>query len=431
MWLLKHTGGGYIPEHLVKKYDAKNYDENDAIIISVKNHDYFQEIMTNLQDATCDIYVDFDLIFYTCFIESNLIRVVDKGIKNNQKFFLLSDHKNFVSNIKKFLNLFDVEIINADKYDIDTLYDYLNDLHEKFIVMIDEFDDVKRVEILNELEILGFRLANNNVVSLNPITRNRNFLLKRNVLIKDFLVGHAAEYGSLENHGYKIFGNSNSKLKIVIYGGSTSTFDLFDGENWTSKLYKKLNAMSFDCSVYTGAAGGYRVIHEFLRYLRDGHILKPDIVISMCGVNDAQLSKLNNKFNLYININDKKEYNLGYPSSENCYAYWLRVEKMFKMYVESLNGVFFPFLQPMNLWMPDANLETKMQCEYEGYINGNKDYLLNVTNDDIYTNLIGLFHNQPEMFVDDCHYSDKGADILSDKVLETILPTIKEIYARK
>ena len=166
-----------------------------------------------------------------------------------------------------------------------------------------------------------------------------------------------------------------------------------------------------------------------MRFLRDGHIIQPDVIISMSGVNDAG-TVLNNRFNL----NDKQikdnEYITGLPSAENSYEYWLRIEKMFKLHTDSLNIKFFPFLQPMNGWFPNASVVNRLVSEFED-CEDCKDFCSNANENDIYTNLIDLFKNQPEMLIDNCHYTDKAADILSDKVLETILPTITEIYARK
>ena len=82
-----------------------------------------------------------------------------------------------------------------------------------------------------------------------------------------------------------------------------------------------------------------------------------------------------------------------------------------------------------NIFMGKDNVAYYMDNVIE---KGKKIFLLsNYKNFDKQIRLLKIFYNQPEMFIDTCHYSDKGADVLSNKVLEIILSTVNKIYAKK
>lgn len=413
----------------VKKYNAKDFNNDDIIIISVLKYEIVEEILTNLKNVNCDVYIK-DYEYHNDLKNARPIYLLNKGLRENKNIFFIGDYPNYNEQAIKFLELFGLKIINKNNYNIDDLYNLSLEDQNNIVVMINEFDDMKRVDILDKIKLLGFSTSNMNVVGLQAINYSKQYLLKENDFIKDALLGYVQKYGSINSHGWKILTNFNkNNPKIMILGGSTSTEGLFPPETWMRKLYKKLMKLSFNFDFYIGGTGGYKVANEFLRFLRDGHIIKPDIVISMSGVNDTGQYVFKNKFNLNLNFDDN--INFGFPSEENDYEYWLRIEKIFKMYAESLNCNFFSFLQPMNFYVPNINIECQMLNEEEESIVVNKEYLENANTNDIYINLIDLFHNQPEMFIDNCHYSDKGADILSDKVLKIIMPTVKEIHKNK
>ena len=420
-------GGGGV-EKSIKVYDDKEFNENDVIIISTLNFDFTNEILEHCKNAACNIYLDNDIYYNGLFQYS--IYNLDKVSEEEKKIFYLTRYAYLDNRIINFLELFGFEIINKNHYNIENLYKLLETNEPNFIIVISERDNIKRVKILDELNTMGFSPGKNNVVGCQYLGWSRKYLLGKNNFVKDALCGHAQKYESLKFCGWKILKNDNiDRLKVMILGGSTSTEELFYPETWMRKLYKKLNKLNLNCAFYIGASGSYSILHEFLRFLRDGHIIKPNVIISMSGLNVTG-NRFNNRFNLDKQISDN-EYITGLPSAENCYEYWLRIEKMFKLHTDSLNIKFFPFLQPMNGWFPNASVVNRLVSEFEEDYEDCKDFCSNANENDIYTNLIDLFKNQPEMLIDNCHYTDKAADILSDKVLETILPTITEIYARK
>ena len=105
------------------------------------------------------------------------------------------------------------------------------------------------------------------------------------------LVGHAYAYCdcsfllSNENYENGIFsiqlGNPQG-LKILVSGGSTS--DIFYDGSWLRPLSRLLYK---HCSViYSCACVGYSTSQEVLRLFDAYSVLKPDIIISLNGIND-------------------------------------------------------------------------------------------------------------------------------------------------
>lgn len=86
--------------------------------------------------------------------------------------------------------------------------------------------------------------------------------------------------------GFVIYGaqDEDSALRIVALGGST-TDPLTEG-NWPEQLEEILKANGVEAQVYNGGVAGYSSNQELLKLIRDVLPLKPDIVISLSGIND-------------------------------------------------------------------------------------------------------------------------------------------------
>lgn len=111
--------------------------------------------------------------------------------------------------------------------------------------------------------------------------------------------------------GYKRWGEDSAKQRILILGGSTSdpTYTMFN--SWGYYFYNILKEKyQSDVVVYSGAVTGYTTAQSLLRVIRDGLILKPDIVIDLSGVNDAF------EKGEYVMVSEYLQYVLGKIFSE-------------------------------------------------------------------------------------------------------------------
>lgn len=88
--------------------------------------------------------------------------------------------------------------------------------------------------------------------------------------------------------GFAVYGSGPSlapdAIRIVALGGSTT--DPCEQGNWPSALQEVLAERGLETTVFNGGASGYSSNQELLKLIRDGLPLKPDLVISLNGVND-------------------------------------------------------------------------------------------------------------------------------------------------
>lgn len=86
--------------------------------------------------------------------------------------------------------------------------------------------------------------------------------------------------------GFVIFGapGNEDALRIVALGGSTT--DPLDRGNWPRALQNILAQEGIDAIVYNGGVAGYSSNQELFKLIRDAISLKPDIVVSLNGIND-------------------------------------------------------------------------------------------------------------------------------------------------
>jgi len=88
--------------------------------------------------------------------------------------------------------------------------------------------------------------------------------------------------------GFKVFGNiETATKKIVVLGGSTSDYSFGGFKSWPQFLQEILGRASTSTVVLNGAVAGYTTGQSLLKLVRDVVPLRPDVVISFEGVNDA------------------------------------------------------------------------------------------------------------------------------------------------
>ena len=100
--------------------------------------------------------------------------------------------------------------------------------------------------------------------------------------------------------------------------------------------------------------------------------------------------------------------------------------KLRKIRSEFHGAVFFGFLQPINHTMSNVSLWEKSVYELEDHTKGARDFNQSANDEDGYINLMRLFEHRDEMYFDMCHYTDKGHEIIADKVFDTVMPALKE-----
>lgn len=427
----------------VKKYDKADFNENDAILVGVLNPIYEKEITNILQDFPGCVYVD-SLVSTNWKNNTILHQLLYKAQKDKRKIYICGGDDMKLPLLYGFLKTYGYEVegrvslcesADPEVYDIYSLCE--GDVRDKAVI-VNERDKKKLYETVATLNRIGFTCDIPNMDGLQLCAENLKVIGGEHKSDKDALLDGVPYFDGGKEKVWKVLRPSGkSELSIMIVGGSTSTEEFYYPETWMKKLHKKLTAKGVASTIYVGGSPGRHVTPELLIFLRDGYAVKPDIVISMSGLNNTN-SKLKdddpylNQFNInnvYRPDLEHKAY-MGYPIEEDVFDFWLRVERMIGLYAEHIGAKFFPFLQPINLYKKKMSAYDKLQFQLEEHIAGGKLFYDRARDDDFYINLVGLFQNERGTHFDSAHYTDKGAELLSDKVLFHIMPTVKEIVGK-
>jgi len=268
--------------------------------------------------------------------------------------------------------------------------------------------------------------------------------------------------------GFFVYGNPenmNAK-RIVTLGGSTSDPSIYYFKNWSELLYEKLNNCGINSVVFAGGVAGFGSCQELLKLMRDVPQLNPSTVISYSGVNNIYLLKdypflIEYQLQICKFLEERSERNSKVPDLINRsasqkttpgvkadtekidkYDYWLSHEKLMKYFCDIHGFNFLCFLQPNLLSMDKEKMS-----------NDDKEYILNrsfmgkygitpgmyrqtaiqfrekINNDKNDTWLFDLSEIFDEyidnIYLDAIHVSEKGNDIVAQKITDIMLKTFK------
>lgn len=390
-----------------------NHYRDSAVIISVLKTRYIGEILEVLEGFQGNVYLE-HIISRVNALSRNLFQSLDLAIKTKKKVFLYSRRNRLSKLIEDVFSIYGIKV-NGYIYDkadeenkIKSIFEVaIQDVENKLIVINEQIPEQLFIARDN-IEKAGFSLEKYNYTGVQWYTRAKKM------------------DNGLNRSMYKVYGEEGKEknIKIMVLGNSCSG-ELFYIENWVSKLYYKLVSLGIGITIYNGAHSGDDIFQEHLELLGKGYILKPDIVISMSGVNDVGL--VGNR-ELYLNGASYNELD-GY-CRESSFLNWCRLMKSLKVLAESCVCVggrvkFFGFLQPMNVVIKCMNLQEKSLFEEEGRLIEDWESIYSVSGNDEYINLMRLFEHQKDMYIDATHYSDKGHEMVARQVFETILPTVQ------
>lgn len=414
-----------------------NIDSDTAVIIATKIEKYKREMIRNIGGCAGDIVVD-EIVDNASIIQGNIFWVINKAVNEKKDIYLYKSRTEELRFLKDILARYQVsvagevsedEIVGKESINIyDLAYKNVNEV----VVVIPEWDAKRSESICDILDEIGFSLEKHNYTSIHPEARKYKDAM--NTVI-DCLVGHASR-GNGKLQGYVVYGEEKRGcLKIMVLGGSTSTDGYYRTKSWVNLFFHKIERSGIEVVLYNGAACGYDIVQELLRLMRDGNIIKPDYVISMSGVNNTNRKmRTDNQFCVvdflnWIKALDREcEYSSGINDNEVLYDFWNRNAKIMKMICELLGAKFYGFLQPINIGMKNAGLNEISMYEQDDCLSNTNIFREKVMSEreHIYTNLIDLFDKKENMYIDNCHYSNKANDIIANIVYDTLWTDIEE-----
>lgn len=305
-----------------------------------------------------------------------------------------------------------------------------------------------RYELNEQLEELGL-IENQNYSSLDGFSSFIAFDLF------DPLLGYSRS-GQIE--GFKVYGTVNEKtLKIVTLGGSNTDSELNSDFCWVKLLYDKAKEAGKDITIFNGAMGAYTTSQEMLKLVRDCIDIKPDIIVSLNGVNDICICDSTEGRPIYgeylidivENANEHKQIKkksgvghfdkVGFGSKFNGRdaEYWYRninimygICKQFGIkYLSFLQPAFFiggyrcsereeQYLEKIYILLTES--DKKIKNFFDKGPAFFKEAIELSKNDEFIIDITDIFKEYNEIFLDHCHYSEQGNILVAEKIYKEI-----------
>lgn len=398
----------------VYEYGEIELTDKDSIIISAITSNVSCDILDYIQkcDYCGSVFIE-EYLSYRTMWSVNLFQMLDNAIKLNKKVLLCSEDNMSRELIRNILKTYSIEINREVCYQgdvkrgLDDIYSLADEEVEQCVLIIIALQREKRYQIVAAANDLGFSPELLNYASIHRTCYNGLAETKKLVYESDKLLGVSIDYTGIGGKpGWAIYGNeTTADIRIMVLGGSTSS-EIYYPENWVSKLYHLCQKAQMNVVIFNGAHESNDVISELLRTIRDIHSLKPNIVISMSGVNNLKKFDTCDKF--------------FSSNNETAFELWYRIEKYLKLISESEGSEFFAILQPINIYMPHMSLKELLQFPAEADNNLAESFFLQSRKDDFYYNLFDLFHHKESRFLDNCHYTNTANEELAKAVFGII-----------
>lgn len=423
----------------VYSVDELQADSDTVIVIATYKEAYKEDMLKRLRKYDCamDKYVD-EMLDIFSIGQGDMFQIINKANVENREIYLYgnnSDEEQFIEYILKIYNISIRDKIyknEIEEFGIKNIYElmYGSIGNKTVIVAVREPEESEKV--CGILDQIGFSLENHDYTALFPKAK---VYVNAMETITDCLNGHTVR-GNGKMSGYVVYGNEQeADLRILILGGSTSTDGYYRPVTWVRRFFKKLQNEGKRIFICNGAACGYDSVQELLCLMRDGKYIKPDYVISLSGVNDTEAKlRANNQFCVGESISwihalaPKREYYSGIQRGESLYEFWYRNTQIMKMVSELYGARFYSFLQPMNAAKDNADLFEIGMHERESLLENTRIFRQESkkNNSGLFKNLIDLFDEETGMFIDQCHYSDKGNEVIADIVFNAVLEDIRD-----
>lgn len=447
----------------------KNVCKSDTIIVSSM---YYKEIAKLLENEDYrNVFVDYGTICqckppYYIFETQDMSKsaivwdvywhfyILMRDVIN-KKIVLYGDNE-YSYQLKKLFKMIDKEVEficddEADSGETKSVYDLLyEDVSELMVLntkciwenMVCKFPNSKFLEELGLRYISDFREINR--MPDNAI--RESYLDSKYGYQVDPLLGFTIIYpnSSKEYNQYHVLGNTDLKRnRILILGGSTSDMGMYENtKSWPEILYEKLLAKD-EVVLFGGAVGGYNSRQECLKLLRDIAIIKPNLVISYSGVNDAYPMNVEshpfyNSSVLAACKNAIKQYDtcIGSRTVETSAQLWIRMEQTMHAITTCFGGKFIGILQPT---IHNKNelygLERVIKVYQDGHGHEPFSYINNKKRNDSFKESVQISHcfeesymhdfsdvlkEQEEVFKDVCHLLQAGNEVVAQRIYDVI-----------
>lgn len=239
---------------------------------------------------------------------------------------------------------------------------------------------------------------------------------------------------------------NSQALRVLTLGGSTTSwrYKPDQGGMWAKDLATMLSEVTLQrVELSNGGVRGYSSAQELLKLVRDIQALRPDLILSLSGINDIghRHSVSNFPFahpqayenaRLFVRRGDFSEIVMGWPNRLIKPDVWMHNQRAMAAVAQTHNSSFFGFLQP-TMGVGNATLGPAEKQEwsenrsrpldagsYEGVL---LDFYSSVQPrlpEGRVFDLSSAFDGESEVFLDFRHQNRKGDRFLARAMLEQI-----------
>lgn len=250
-------------------------------------------------------------------------------------------------------------------------------------------------------------------------------------------------------HQYVVYGETGAPVRIVLLGGS-STDGVFYNKTWGVHFESFLDQAGIKAVIFNGGVAGYTSTQELLKLTRDISFLKPDLVISINGVNEHEFTSNEHSFyhkkqlenlralkgeitsNLLPNLVYKLSTFMNHTKVSLGGGSEIKVPQRFKnnlmmmrAITKSQGGKFIHFLQPtLKQLISDPPLPYQNRSGLKKVIerqNVEMPILSKAIEDlDFTYDFNKLLDFKPQYFADNCHITEEGNRFLAEKVFKIL-----------
>lgn len=327
------------------------------------------------------------------------------------------------------------DIGNINDLDVKDVYDLAYENMANKIVLITKidkentekyktpfFDSGKKLKELNMKYYKDYRVLTYFYEAIVKVVHDR--------LLNDMFVYEK----TLEHPGLYCFKKDKCRKRIIILGGSTSNPAIYENviKGWPEYLSYKYD----DIEVISAAISGRFSTDECLKLLRDVGQLKPDLVISYSGVNEISTKrKKNHPFHWDEYIPDVY---YGVENDAQKSDFWILMERYMKAICEVNGSDFIGVLQPALTLKETRDLspfEKRLKIVFDNdndlmreYFGFTEEVKVKMKNYDWMYDLTAVFSGIREtVYFDSCHLTDKGNQIIADRIYDII----NDYYAKR
>ncbi len=315
-----------------------------------------------------------------------------------------------------FIIMDDVEIKEWYGYTVENISElaYLEKTN-LFVILNQPYEDFQRA--VERLKMYGIYMENHNCISVYEQMNS----LDRTELMMDVCSGPFYGIPDEQNiPGWHLIGEKDrNSYKIIIVGGSTSDSAQYQYSSWPEELYRILQKEGKKVVIYSGGKSGFYSMQELSKVLRDAREIKPDMIISFSGVNDAGIGELPAGY-----VNGVNYSMSGYIN--NKFEYWLDNEKMMQQEAERQHAKFYCFAQPifyLNERFREYEVSKFFAMDFENSSDICSDWRQRVKEVKGYSwfiDVMDILDDHLEVFFDMCHVTTEGNKIIAQHIYKHI-----------